>query len=148
MNHNEFSTTKWRIHYDSSFQSNCEDKIKEIQAVVSKIQHFFQTPPQIHSSEELAAWECEVEKITGQLAGLLVGHAIQKSLESVKMRDEVLRFVDGNSRLLCFCLVTGSLGMLPMVLKKNRIQGGKIMGFPLGEHDWLSMGEQSGLSTD
>ena len=78
---------------DSSSQDDCAGRINEIQAIVSEIQYLLQVPPEVHTPEELSSLECEVEKMTKRLTGILVGQAIQTSLDSEEMREESLRFV-------------------------------------------------------
>jgi hypothetical protein len=86
------------MKHDSGSQSDYEDWIEEIQAVISGIKQIIQMPPVVHTPGELEEFEQRIEQMTKQLAGLTTGLMLQNSLDSEEMRHDARQFVGNLSR--------------------------------------------------
>ena len=73
---------------DSGLTSQDTDDARHIQEVLSELQQMQQTPRLVTSPEELEALEREMRQRTDHLGSLLVGHHLQRALDSAALQAE------------------------------------------------------------
>src|SRR5215467_12989378 len=71
---------------DSGLTSQDTDDARHIQEVLSELQLMQQTPRLVTSPEELEALEREMREHTDHLGSLLVGHHLQRALDSAALQ--------------------------------------------------------------